>query len=195
MINSKDYSYMFQKINKNIIKLQSLSLNIPVIFGKTIGIKEVELKDLKKLLKKARDKYCLDGIITGAIYSNYQRSRIFELCEQLNLKIFNPLWHKDQELELKELLQNNFEFIIVKTAAMGLDEKFLGKIITQKEINELIALKNKLGINVAGEGGEYESIVLNSPLFNKKIEILDSKIVKDKDNYDYLIKKAKLVKK
>lgn len=195
MINELDYSYMFQKTNNKLIKLQSLSLNIPVIFGKTVGIKEEELKDLKKLIKKARDKYCLDGIITGAIFSNYQRSRIYEICEELNLKIFSPLWHKDQELELKELLQNNFEFIIVKTAAMGLDERFLGKIITQKEINELISLKKKLGINVAGEGGEYESIVLNSPMFNKKIEIIESEIIKDKDNYDYLIKKAKLVKK
>ncbi|MFA5332912.1 MAG: diphthine--ammonia ligase [Candidatus Nanoarchaeia archaeon] len=195
MINKIDYSYMFQKADKKIIKLQSLALNIPVIFGKTVGIKEEELKDLKKLLKKARDKYCLDGIITGALFSNYQRSRIFELCEELNLKIFSPLWHKDQELELKELLQNNFEFILVKTAAMGLDEKLLGKLISQKEVSELVDLRDKLGINVAGEGGEYESIVLDSPLFDKKIEVIRSEIIKDKDNYDYLIKKAKLVKK
>jgi asparagine synthase (glutamine-hydrolysing) len=195
MLNEKDYSYMFQKANKKIIKLQSSALNIPAIFGTTVGIKEEELKDLKKLLKKARDKYYLDGIITGALYSNYQRNRIFQLCEELNLKIFSPLWHKPQEQELKELLQNNFEFILVKTAAMGLNEKFLGKIITIKEINELIELNKKIGLNVAGEGGEYESIVLNSPMFRKKIEITDSEIIKDKDNYDYLIKKAKLVKK
>jgi asparagine synthase (glutamine-hydrolysing) len=195
MINEQDYSYMFQKANKEIIKLQSKALGIPAIFGKTVGIKEEELKDLKKLLKKARDKYCLDGIVTGALYSNYQRSRIFELCEQLNLKIFSPLWHKDQEMELKELLQNKFEFIIVKTAALGLDDNILGKIITKKEVGKLIELNKKWGINVAGEGGEYESIVLNSPLFNKKIEIVDAKIIKDNDNYDYLISKAVLSKK
>jgi asparagine synthase (glutamine-hydrolysing) len=195
MLNKEDYSYMFQKANKDIIKLQSKALGIPAIFGKTDGVKEEELKDLKRLLKKARDKYCLDGIITGALYSSYQRGRIFQLCEELNLKIFSPLWHKPQEQELNELLQNNFKFILVKTAAMGLDDKFLGKIITQKEIDELIKLNKKIGLNVAGEGGEYESIVLDSPMFNKKIEIIDAKIIKDKDNYDYLIKKAKLVKK
>ncbi|MDD3888266.1 MAG: diphthine--ammonia ligase [Patescibacteria group bacterium] len=195
MINEKDYSYMFQKANKEIIKLQSNALNIPAIFGKTVGIKEEELKDLKKLLRKARDKYCLDGIITGALYSSYQRNRIFELCEELNLKVFSPLWHKDQEQELNELLQNNFDFIIVKTAALGLDDKILGKVITKKEVEKLVELRNKWGVNVAGEGGEYESIVLNSPLFNKKIEIIESETVKEDDNYDYLIKKAKLVKK
>jgi asparagine synthase (glutamine-hydrolysing) len=196
MISEKDYSYMFQKTEKNIIKLQSSALGIPVVFGKTLGDKEEELKDLKKVLKKARGKYCLDGVITGALYSNYQRSRIFDICEELGLKVFSPLWHKPQEQELNELLSNNFKFIIVKTAAMGLDEKFIGREINFEDVKKLTELQYKLGINVAGEGGEYESLVIDSPLFNKKISIIEGEIKKESENnYDFIIKKTKLSKK
>jgi asparagine synthase (glutamine-hydrolysing) len=186
---------MFQKTGKEIIKLQSKALGIPAVFGKTLGEKEKELNDLKILIKKARDKYCLDGIITGAIYSNYQRSRIFEICEELGLKIFSPLWHKPQEQELNEILGNGFKFIIVKTAAMGLDEKFVGKEIDSGDVKKLIELNHKIGINVSGEGGEYESIVLDSPLFNKRISIIDFEIKKIGDNCDLIIKKLKLSEK
>jgi len=196
MLNKLEYSYMFQKADKKVIELQSKALEIPAIFGRTIGVKEEELKDLKKLIKKARDEYCLDGIITGAIYSTYQRNRIFEIAEELNLKIFSPLWHKSQEEELKELLANGFEFVLVKVAALGLNESWLGRAITAKDADELVKLNKKWGVNVAGEGGEYESVVLDCPLFNKKIKILKSSIVKEDENTAfYNIEKAVIVDK
>lgn len=196
MLNREEYSYMFQKADKKIVELQSKALDIPVIFGKTKGIKEEELKDLKKLIKKARDEYCLDGIITGAIFSAYQRSRIFEICEELNLKIFSPLWHKSQEAEISELLKSGFEFIIVKVAALGLDDSWLGRIIEKNDAEKLIKLNKKWGVNVAGEGGEYETIVLNCPLFKKKIKITGASIVKEDENTAfYNIKKAELSEK
>jgi ABC transporter with metal-binding/Fe-S-binding domain ATP-binding protein len=196
MITSKDYSYMFQKTSKKIVTLQSLAMNIPVLFKNTKAKKEIELNDLKSLIKKARDEYYIDGIITGALFSNYQRDRIFEICESLNLKIFSPLWHKNQELEIRELLMNNFEFILVKIAALGLNSNWLGKIITKEELYELIKLKKKYSINIAGEGGEYESIVLNAPLFTKKLKIIESEIfIEDENTADLIIKKIKLIDK
>ncbi len=38
-------------------------------------------------------------------------------------------------------------------------------------VKELVELKEKFGVNPAGEGGEFESLVLNGPNFKKKIEI------------------------
>jgi asparagine synthase (glutamine-hydrolysing) len=97
---------------------------------------------------------------------------------------------------MKELLMNNFKFIMVKVAAMGLDDSWLGKIITNNELENLIALKKKYGINIAGEGGEYESIVLDAPLFKKKIEIVESKkIIESENNADLEIICAKLLQK
>ena len=78
-------------------------------------------------------------------------------------------------------------------AAEGLDETWLGRKMDNEMLKEL---KNKKMVNYAGEGGEYESLVLDCPLFEKKIEILDSKKVMDSKNSGRLIiGKARLTEK
>ena len=99
----------------------------------------------------------------------------------------------DQELEMRHLLKNNFEVIISSIAAQGLGKEWLGKTITNKDIDKLVKLNKKLGINIAGEGGEFESLVLNCPLFKKKIKIIKSQTkLEDQFTGTYNIIKAKL---
>ena len=188
-------SYMFHTPNIELAKLQARASGVPIIITKTKGIKEEELKDLKRVIKKAKEEYSLEGITTGALYSNYQKKRIEKVCEELNLKVFSPLWHMDQEQELKALLKNNFKVIIVSIAAEGLDKSWINKELTKKEINELVELNKQCGINPCGEGGEYESLVLDCPLFNKRVKIIKSKLLEeDKHTARLIIKKAELVK-
>nr|MBA4404989.1 hypothetical protein [Nanoarchaeum sp.] len=193
-IKSKNLdSFMFHTPNINLTELQAKAIQLPLLTQITTGKKEDELKDLEKVLKLAKKKYNLQGITTGALFSQYQSERIGKIAKKLNLKVFSPLWHKDQEQELHELLKNNFEFIISSIAADGLTKEWLGKQITEKEIKKLVELNKKNGLNIAGEGGEYESLVLHCPLFKKRLKILDSKI-KMENEYTgkYLIKKAEL---
>ncbi|MFT4304175.1 MAG: diphthine--ammonia ligase [Candidatus Woesearchaeota archaeon] len=190
------YSYMFHTPNIDIAKLHSKAMNIPLITKKTKGDKEHELVDLKKLLSSAKQKYNIDGIITGAIFSNYQRERIEKVADEIGLKIFSPLWHKNQEQEMRELIDYNFKIILSSVAAEGLDKSWLGKELTHKDIDKLADLNKKIGLNVAGEGGEFESLVVDCPLFNKKIAITKSKIIEEnRYNSFYVVEKAKLVKK
>ncbi|MBN1923218.1 MAG: diphthine--ammonia ligase [Nanoarchaeota archaeon] len=182
MLSDNPVSYMFHPSKKRLINLQSKAMKIPVIYGTTKGEKEKELKDLKKLILDAKKKYKLDGIITGALYSNYQRERIEKICEELKIKCCSPLWHKDQEEEIKELLRNNFKFIMTSVAAYGLNKKWLGKIITEKELEKLVEIKDSIGINIAGEGGEYESLVLDAPMFKKRLKLVKSRIIEENEN-------------
>jgi diphthine-ammonia ligase len=196
-IKSKEkYSFMFHTPNIDIASLQAGAMEIPIIIQETEGKKEDELKDLKKLLKKAKEKYNIDGIITGALFSSYQRDRFEKIAEQLGLKVFSPLWHKDQEEEMRELLDEGFKMIFSSVAAEGLDERWVGREITLKDIDTLSGLNKKIGINIAGEGGEFESLVLNCPLFKKEIKIIRSKIIKEsKTNALFVIEKARLIEK
>jgi asparagine synthase (glutamine-hydrolysing) len=164
------------------VKLQSESTGIPLIVGKTKGEKEVELEDLKRIIKDAKEKYHLDGIITGALFSTYQRDRIERICDSLSLKIFSPLWHINQETEMREIIDAGFEFIMTRVAAEGLDRSWLGRIITHKDVDRLAALNRKLGLNIAGEGGEFETLVLDGPIFTKSIEIKGSRIIECAEN-------------
>ncbi len=162
-------SFMWHTPSIDMAKVQAECLGIPLLQVSSQGKKEEELKDLERGLKEAISKFKIDGIVSGALFSNYQRERIEKICDKLGLKIFSPLWHIDQEQEMREMLKEGFEIVLVSIAAYGLDESMLGTKITDKEIDKLVNLNKEFGVNVAGEGGEYESLVLDMPMFKKKI--------------------------
>jgi len=120
---------------------------------------------------EAGERYSISGVVMGAIASLYQRVRIERVCSELGLQVLSPLWHRDQEDVMRSLLRDGFVFILTSVAAQGLDASWLGRRITGDDVNRLVELEASLDINVAGEGGEFESLVLDSPLFMKKIEI------------------------
>lgn len=165
IISKNPDSYMFQHVSKEDIEKLSEKMKIPIIFQETKGEKEKELKDLEKAIKIAKERYQIEGIVTGAVASNYQASRIQRICDGLRLICLNPLWQKNQFELLNELLKNKFKVKIVKVAAEGFDEKWIGRIIDKKTLVELKKLYDKYKINVAGEGGEFETYVLDCPLF------------------------------
>ena len=141
---------------------------IRLIKKQTKGEKEKELEDLKDILKDLK----IDGVISGAIASEYQRTRIEKICNELRIKSFTPIWHKNQELILRDQIGAGFKIIIVGVFAHGFDKTWLGKTINEESIDELIKLRKKYSINEAGEGGEFETLVLDGPIFQKKL-ILD----------------------
>ncbi|MFA6461552.1 MAG: diphthine--ammonia ligase [Candidatus Woesearchaeota archaeon] len=193
LMSENQDSYMFHTPAIELAKLQAEAMEIPLVMCSTKGEKESELVDLKKALSLAKKKHKIDGIVTGALFSTYQRDRIEKVCDQVGLKIFSPLWHKPQEVEMRELLANGFEIMFTAVAAEGLDRSWLNRSITTEDVDLLVKLKEKLGTNVAGEGGEFESLVLNCPLFKKRLVIEEAKIVEDNScTARLLVKKAKL---
>src|SRR3989344_275177 len=189
-------SYMFQTAGTELVEMQAEAMALPIIIQKTKGEKEEELKDLEKAFEEAKNRYQIEGIVSGALFSTYQRDRIETICDRLGLKIFSPLWHKPQERHLLDLLNNGFEFVLTAVAAEGLDKSWLGRKITSRDIERLQKLHQKIGLNIAGEGGEFESLVLDCPLFTKKIVLKKTEIIEeDKNRAHLVIKKAKLVNK
>lgn len=189
-------SYMFHTPNINLAQMQADAMEIPLIEWSTEGEKEVELEDLKNAIQKAVEDFGIKGIITGALHSNYQKERIEKICREMGIEAFSPLWGMDQEKEMRELLDYGFSFIFSSIAAYGLNSSWVGKVITEYDIEKLAKLNEKIGLNVAGEGGEFESFVLDAPLFRKKIEILDSRVVElDEYTARFVIEKAILVDK
>jgi len=189
-------SYMFHTPAIDLAELQAKSLDIPLMISETKGEEEKELDDLKTAIKNAKTQFGIEGIVTGALYSTYQRDRIEKICDKLGLKTFSPLWHIDQEEEMRQLLELGFKFMMTSVAAEGFDKSWIGKIISSKDIDRLSALNKKIGINIAGEGGEYESLVVDSPIYSKRIVIKDKEIVAESTNTARMtVKKASLWKK
>jgi len=176
-------SYMFHTPSISKVKKQAETANIPLIIQKTKGEKETELKDLTSAIQKAKSNYEIDGVITGTMESAYQSSRIQKICDILDLDCFNPLWQKDQFEILKNLIENNFEIIITGVYAFPLDETWLGRTIDKTFLEDVKMLYDTYKINPAGEGGEFETFVLNCPLFTSALEICDKKIYGKKNSW------------
>lgn len=195
LVSKNPESYMFHTPNVDMVGLQAEALDIPHIEQGTEGIKEEELGDLEKALRKAKEEHRIEGVVTGALYSNYQRERIERVCDRLGLKIFSPLWHIDQETELRQVVRE-FEIVFSSVAAYGLDKSWLGRRIMGADVDRLVELDKKFGINIAGEGGEFESLVLDAPLFKKRLKIDDFEIIEeDEHTARMVVRKAKLVGK
>ena len=103
---------MFHTPSISKTQKQVNSMGIPIIVQKTKGKKEIELKDLENSIREAKKKYKIEGIITGAVESIYQASRIQKICYKLNLECFNPLWQKNQLELLSDLIENKFEITV-----------------------------------------------------------------------------------
>ena len=195
IVSKNQESYMFHTPNINITSLQAEAMNLPLVSAKTEGKKEEELVDLKHTIAQAKEQFNLDGLITGAVESVYQVSRIQQICNILDLWSFNPLWKHNQQRLLETLVKNNFQVIISGVFAYPLDEKWLGKQIDPQIIQSLLKLQTQYGISPSGEGGEIETTVLDAPLFRKKVKILDSMVSFQGYSGVYSIKKAQLVPK
>lgn len=184
----KKDSWMFHHLNISQTEKIAKALDIPHIKKTIEGNKEEEILELKEILQNLD----IDGVISGAIASEYQRTRIEKICHELKIKSFTPLWHKNQLTIVKDQIKAGFNIMIVGVFAFGFDKSWLGKYINDKCLNEIISLSKKYKINIAGEGGEFETITLDGPIFKKKLIIDDYYTKWIRDNGYLIINKSHL---
>lgn len=190
IVPERDDSYMYHSINLHLVDMISEACGIPLIRQPSSGIKELELEDLTHALRKVD----VDGVTVGAIESRYQADRVQKICDSLGLTMYAPLWHLDPEELLLDMIKV-LDIRIVCVAADGLDENWLGKQINLDSIESLKVLNRRRMVHVAGEGGEYETLVLDAPFFKKRIEIEKSEVRWMGDRGVLEILEAKLVDK
>ncbi len=195
LIPKSEESRIFHFPNIWVTKFQAEAMELPIIQIETGDESYKELADLSRALKLAMKKFGIEGIVTGAIRSTYQASKVQKVCDRLELWCFNPLWLKDQEELLHEVLKEGFKTIISGIFAYPLDRSFLGRIIDAELVSKLLNLWRKYGINIAGEGGEIETTVLDAPFFKKRIEVRDYEIQYKDYSGIFKIKNLRLIDK
>lgn len=191
MISENPHSYMYHTSNIDLTQLSSQAMEIPLIRSVTKGEKEKELKDLKRVLGRIKQKG-IEAVFSGALYSTYQKSRVDKICSDLSLKSCAPLWHRDPQNYMEEIINLGFEVIITSASSEGLDESWLGRKIDHDLLNEIMKVNQKYGVHPAFEGGEAETMVLDCPLFKKRIKIVEAEKIWDRDSGYLSIKKAVL---
>lgn len=188
-------SFMYHVPNIEWVKLGARAIGLPLIMAKTPGEKEKELSALEEILTDLGKENRIDGVLSGAIASQYQKKRIDKIAQKLGQNSLSPLWGLGEEKLWKELIQAGFKVMVVGVYAGGLSEEWLGRVIDSSAVRELIGLRNKFGISLAGEGGELETLVVDCPLFKKRIRVIEAKKHWSRVRGELEIKKAELVKK
>jgi len=189
IIPKSSESMLFHYPNSELVKLQSEALGIPLVYDHSEDDEEIQMGVLRNLLSKAREEYGIEGVVTGAIKSSYQFDRFKRVFEELNLQIIAPLWQKNEEKIIKEILELGFEVIVTRIAIYPFEERFLGRKIDE----EFLEYLKRARANLVGEGGEYETFVLYMPLFKRRIRIIEAeKRILGSYEGEYIIKKAVL---
>ncbi|HKZ48665.1 MAG TPA: diphthine--ammonia ligase [Thermoplasmata archaeon] len=160
-------SVMFHVPNLHLTPLLAEAMGIPHLTADAEPGEEGELEALKKALSPL----AVDGLVTGAVASDYQHSRINRVGHELGLRVFSPLWRLDQEALLRDYLAAGMRVMIVGAFAEGLDESWLGRVLDEPTAAELLRLHRQRGVSPIGEGGEYESLVLDAPFFRERLEV------------------------
>ena len=166
LITGED-SWMFQIPGTDIVEKQAELAGLNWLSVNSEGIQELEILDLEKKLHDLN----IDGLVSGAIRSDYQKSRIELMCERLGIKSWTPLWHQSSLGHMRGLVSNGFGVMITSVACEGLTEKWIGHILTKDSLIEMEELSERFRFNVDGEGGEYETIVVYGPHFDGLLEI------------------------
>jgi diphthine-ammonia ligase len=149
-------------------------MGVPQLTAATEGIKEEELADMESALKDARQRFGLEGVYTGALASVYQKTRVEKVCRDLGLSCMSPLWGIDPQTHLRKLNKDGFSVMVVSVSALGLDESWLGRMLDDAAIDELVTLGRRFRFHIGLEGGEGETIVLDAPFFSRRLEVRSS---------------------
>ncbi|MFQ5987152.1 MAG: diphthine--ammonia ligase, partial [Thermoplasmata archaeon] len=145
-------------------------LDIPhVQEGSGEGVEE-ELHAMRRGLERTE----AEGIVVGAVASDYQFVRVHEICDALGLWVYAPLWRKHPERLLREYVEAGFTILVVSVSAEGLDASWLGRTLDGEALDDLARLHRTHGVHPAGEGGEFETWVVDGPNFHARITVLEA---------------------
>ena len=160
-------SWMFQIPGTYLVEHQASIAQVPWIQVETPGVQEEEISDLESVLATLD----IDGIVSGALRSDYQKSRLERMSERLNIRSWTPLWHQSSLEHMRGLVSNGFEVMLTSVSCEGLDASWLGTVLTIESLALLEEKSLEYRFNVDGEGGEYETLVIAGPHLAGRLDV------------------------
>jgi len=172
------HSWVFHTLNLEHLPEMARAMGKDLIAVPSSGEEGADLEALERALTGLD----VEGVVTGAIASDYQWDRINGVCHKLGLKVFSPLWRKDQLTILDDMLHAGMKAIVVGVYSEGLGREWLGRTLDRGAVDQLLELSKRKGMNVSGEGGEYETLVLDSPMHAHALRAEDMVVEFERDS-------------
>lgn len=171
-------SYMYHVPATKLAHLAAESIGIPLVEvplpafdgHDSTSRGDAEIEPLEAALRDlAPEIGGISGIIAGAVESEYQTSRIEALSERLAADLYAPLWQEDPVELGTAMIDRGFEIRIVQVSAYGLNESWVGRRLDAEALGELQKLHEEYGVHILGEGGEFETLVIDAPHMDRRI--------------------------
>ena len=162
------------------LQVQSQAIGIPLIQRRTTWDNyEAVFTDMLHAFKQEG----IEGGVFGDIDFNEHREWVERVCREADVTPHLPLWGQSQDKILKDFMDLGFESIVVAAKADMFDEEILGRKVDLDFIKYLEELRETKKITPCGEAGEYHTFVIDGPLFQKRIEILETRKVLREGNW------------
>ncbi len=161
-------SMLFHVPNLHLTPLLAEAIGLPLIEERAMSGEEGELDALRRAFRRVD----VDGILVGAIASDYQHRRVNRVGHELGLRVFAPLWRHDPRELVREYNRAGMHIVFSSVSADGFDASWLGRAWDDAAVKDLLGLHETRGVHPCGEGGEFETLVLDAPLFRQAVEVV-----------------------
>jgi len=163
-------SMLYHVPNLHLVPLLGEAMGIPIVQERADRGEDAELAALRKALGPLE----IDGVVVGAIASDYQHSRVNQVADDLGIRVFAPSWRRDPRELLRDYMDAGMDIRFVACAAEGLSAEWLGRALDRSAADDLLRLQERHGVHPCGEGGEFETLVVNAPWFRQRLVIVES---------------------
>ena len=161
-------------VSAAVIRKQAEALGIPIMQQRTEGDNyEAQFITMCKVFKKEG----IEGGVFGDIDFNAHREWIERVCREAGIIPYLPLWLEDQKKLMEEFIDAGFIAVVVAVKAEFFGEEVLGQVIDRSFLGRINEMNSSGEITPCGEAGEYHTLVIDGPVFQKRLEIAESKKV------------------
>lgn len=147
-----------------LLERQAEALGIPLVTGAASwdSYEEIFLAQLRRFKE--------EGIEAG-VFGDIDLEGHLEweemVCDKVGLDAFLPLWKRPRRELVEEFVDLGFQAVIVVVKEEQMDSRFLGQVLDRPLLDEL----EKEGIDVAGENGEFHTVITGGPLFKHPVDV------------------------
>ncbi|MFB6114551.1 MAG: diphthine--ammonia ligase [Halodesulfurarchaeum sp.] len=179
-VHPTDDSYLYHVPATHLASLAAESIGIPLLeveetdgTGHDSSVRaDTEIETLESKLRSLDEQEeGVAGVTVGAIESEYQFDRITAMSDRLGIDVFAPIWQAPPDDLGYRMIESGFEIVIASVAAAGLEESWLGRTLDRDAFDALGRLNEEYGVHVLGEGGEFETIVVDGPHMDSRIDL------------------------
>lgn len=181
--NTEAYLWHYATVEWSTLSAEAMGIPLILVKCNEIGPEE-EAKELEEVFRDIR----IDALALGGVgLQKTQIRAVRDVAKKFGIEVLVPYEEYTSEELLDEEIRSGHDILITDVAADGLGPEWLGRRLDKETIEELKTLSENYGFDPLGEGGSFNTFVVNGPTFKKKIEFVNStKVWDDKTHSGYL---------